>query len=65
MGGNGSGAPRARQPRGPQTPQQCPTRLDDVVPQANDQGVGAVGLELVPKLIEDLVEFGQVPGPDG
>lgn len=42
-----------------------PTRLDDVVPQTNDQSVGAIGLELVPKLIEDLVELGQVPGPDG
>lgn len=35
------------------------------MPQTNDQSVGAVGLELVPKLIEDLVELGQVPGPDG
>lgn len=35
------------------------------MPQADDQGVGAVGLELVPKLVEDLVELGQVPGPDG
>lgn len=35
------------------------------MPEANDQGVGTVGLELVPKLIKDLVELGQVPGPDG
>lgn len=48
--------------RPPTTP---PTRLDDVVPQTNDQRVGAVGLELIPKLIEDLVELGQVPSPDG
>lgn len=41
-----------------------PTCLDDVVPQPNDQGVSAISLELVPKLVKDLVELGQVPRPD-
>lgn len=45
-------------------PKHLPTCLDDVVPQPNDQGVGAIGLELVPKLVKDLVELGQVPRPD-
>lgn len=46
-------------------PKHPPTCLDDVVPQPNDQGVGAIGLELVPKLVKDLVKLGQVPRPDG
>lgn len=45
-------------------PKHSPTCLDDIVPQPNDQGVGAIGLELVPKLVKDLVELGQVPCPD-
>lgn len=45
-------------------PKHPPTCLDDVVPQPNDQGVGAIGLELIPKLVKDLVELGQVPCPD-
>lgn len=46
-------------------PKRPPTCLDDIVPQPNDQSVGAISLELVPKLVKDLVELGQVPRPDG
>lgn len=40
------------------------TCLDDIVSQADDQGIGAVCLELLSKLIQGLVELGQVTRPD-
>ena len=40
-------------------------RLDDVVAQADDQGVRVLGLELGPKLGQHLVELGQVARPHG
>jgi len=45
-------------------PTLTPTCLDDVVPQSDDEGVGPICLKLLPKLIQDLVELGQVSRPD-
>lgn len=34
------------------------------MPQSDDEGVGPICLKLLPKLIQDLVELGQVSRPD-
>lgn len=49
----------------PTRPMAMHTCLDHVVPQPDDEGVGPICLKLLPELIQDLVELGQVPGPDG
>lgn len=55
-------SPGPAPPGAPQT--LLHTCLDDVVSQSDDEGVGPICLKLLPKLIQDLVELGQVSRPD-